>query len=118
MKRSAQAPSFGTGFAHQQQVRRVEQTSHSDGCGKPGGEAGYRYRFYLDSEQSAQLAMTPGCVRYVYNRALAERSRAWRGEERSGRRAGGGGPDGFIDAVFADGPVDVPAGGLRPNRQT
>ncbi len=42
----------------------------------------YRYRFYPDSEQSAQLAVTFGCVRYVYNRALAERSRAWREEQR------------------------------------
>nr|WP_235826288.1 helix-turn-helix domain-containing protein [Candidatus Frankia alpina] len=40
----------------------------------------YRYRFYPDPEQSVQLAMTFGCVRYVYNRALAERSRAWREE--------------------------------------
>ncbi|WP_261554952.1 RNA-guided endonuclease InsQ/TnpB family protein [Frankia tisae] len=42
----------------------------------------YRYRFYPDSEQSAQLAATFGCVRYVYNRALAEWSRAWREERR------------------------------------
>ncbi|TCJ33303.1 RNA-guided endonuclease TnpB family protein [Parafrankia sp. BMG5.11] len=37
----------------------------------------YRYRFYPTPEQAAQLARTFGCVRYVYNRALAERSRAW-----------------------------------------
>ncbi|EIV94449.1 RNA-guided endonuclease TnpB family protein [Frankia sp. QA3] len=42
----------------------------------------YRYRFYPDPEQSAQLAATFGCVRYVYNRALAERSRAWAEERR------------------------------------
>ncbi|MEX5706801.1 RNA-guided endonuclease TnpB family protein [Parafrankia sp. FMc6] len=37
----------------------------------------YRYRFYPTPEQAEQLARTFGCVRYVYNRALAERSRAW-----------------------------------------
>ncbi len=42
----------------------------------------YRYRFYPDPEQAAELAATFGCVRYVYNRALAERSRAWREEQR------------------------------------
>ncbi|OHV27998.1 transposase [Parafrankia soli] len=42
----------------------------------------YRYRFYPTPEQAAQLARTFGCVRYVYNRALAERSRAWTQEQR------------------------------------
>ncbi|ABW11328.1 DNA (cytosine-5-)-methyltransferase [Parafrankia sp. EAN1pec] len=42
----------------------------------------YRYRFYPNPEQVAQLARTFGCVRYVYNRALAERSRAWTQERR------------------------------------
>ncbi|WP_035753657.1 RNA-guided endonuclease InsQ/TnpB family protein [Parafrankia discariae] len=42
----------------------------------------YRYRFYPNPEQAAQLARTFGCIRYVYNRALAERSRAWTGEQR------------------------------------
>ena len=42
----------------------------------------YRYRFYPTSEQEQQLARTFGCVRYVYNRALAERSRAWTQERR------------------------------------
>lgn len=41
----------------------------------------YRYRFYPTSEQAEQLARTFGCVRYVYNRALAERSRAWTQEQ-------------------------------------
>ncbi|GEL19842.1 transposase [Pseudonocardia asaccharolytica DSM 44247 = NBRC 16224] len=36
----------------------------------------YRYRFYPTDEQAQQLARTFGCVRYVDNRALAERSRA------------------------------------------
>lgn len=37
----------------------------------------YRYRFYPTHDQAQQLVRTFGCVRYVYNRALAERSRAW-----------------------------------------
>ncbi|WP_261570671.1 RNA-guided endonuclease InsQ/TnpB family protein [Frankia gtarii] len=37
----------------------------------------YRYRFYPPPDQADQLAKTFGCVRYVYNRALAERHRAW-----------------------------------------
>ena len=42
----------------------------------------YRYRFYPTPVQVEQLARTFGCVRYVYNRALAERSRAWTQEQR------------------------------------
>ncbi len=42
----------------------------------------YRYRFYPTGQQAEQLAKTFGCVRYVYNRALAERSRAWTQEQR------------------------------------
>lgn len=42
----------------------------------------YKYRFYPTPEQADQLAQTFGCVRYVYNRALAERSRAWTQEQR------------------------------------
>ena len=42
----------------------------------------YKYRFYPMPEQEHQLAQTFGCVRYVYNRALAERSRAWTQEQR------------------------------------
>lgn len=42
----------------------------------------YRYRFYPSDQQKQQLARTFGCVRYVYNRALAERSRAWTQEQR------------------------------------
>jgi putative transposase len=41
----------------------------------------YKYRFYPTIEQERQLAATFGCVRYVYNRALAERSRAWTQEQ-------------------------------------
>ncbi len=42
----------------------------------------YRYRFYPTDDQAQQLARTFGCVRYVYNRALAERSQAWTLEQR------------------------------------
>lgn len=42
----------------------------------------FRYRFYPTPEQAQQLSQTFGCVRYVYNRALAERSRAWTQEQR------------------------------------
>jgi putative transposase len=42
----------------------------------------YRYRFYPSSEQADLLNRTFGSVRYVYNRALAERSRAWTHEQR------------------------------------
>lgn len=42
----------------------------------------YRYRFYPTPDQAHQLARTFGCVRYVYNRALSERSRAWTQEQR------------------------------------
>jgi putative transposase len=42
----------------------------------------YRYRFYPSREQADLLNRTFGCVRYVYNRALAERSRAWTQEQK------------------------------------
>jgi putative transposase len=37
----------------------------------------FRYRWYPTSEQADLLARTFGCVRYVWNRALAERTEAW-----------------------------------------
>ncbi len=37
----------------------------------------YRYRFYPTDVQAAELSRTFGCVRLVYNRALAERTTAW-----------------------------------------
>ncbi|MEU7999143.1 RNA-guided endonuclease TnpB family protein [Micromonospora sp. NPDC049060] len=37
----------------------------------------YKYRFYPTEQQADLLNRTFGCVRYVYNRALAERARAW-----------------------------------------
>lgn len=42
----------------------------------------YRYRFHPAPEQVEQLVRTFGCVRYVGNRALAERSLAWLPEQR------------------------------------
>ena len=42
----------------------------------------YRYRFYPTPEQAALLIRTFGCVRWVWNRALAERSRAWTQEQK------------------------------------
>ena len=42
----------------------------------------YKYRFYPTPQQADLLNRTFGSVRYVYNRALAERSRAWTQERR------------------------------------
>ncbi|HEY0699669.1 MAG TPA: RNA-guided endonuclease TnpB family protein [Micromonospora sp.] len=42
----------------------------------------YKYRFYPTDQQRDLLNRTFGCVRYVYNRALAERHRAWFQEQR------------------------------------
>ncbi|PBC36990.1 transposase [Rhodococcus sp. ACS1] len=42
----------------------------------------FKYRFYPTAVQAEQLARTFGCTRYVYNRALAERTRAWSQEQR------------------------------------
>lgn len=43
----------------------------------------YRYRFYPTPEQESLLRRTLGCVRLVYNKALAVRSEAWTAERRS-----------------------------------
>ncbi|MDA0213019.1 MAG: transposase, partial [Cyanobacteria bacterium FC1] len=40
-------------------------------------EKAYSYRFYPTQEQESLLRRTLGCVRLVYNRALAERTAAW-----------------------------------------
>ncbi|MBD2314013.1 IS200/IS605 family element transposase accessory protein TnpB [Desertifilum sp. FACHB-1129] len=40
-------------------------------------EKAYSYRFYPTQEQESLLRQTLGCVRLVYNRALAERTAAW-----------------------------------------
>jgi putative transposase len=43
---------------------------------------GYKYRFYPTPEQAQELERTFGTVRYVYNRTLAERTRAYSQETR------------------------------------
>jgi putative transposase len=40
-------------------------------------ERAFKYRFYPTSEQESLLRRTLGCVRLVYNRALAARTEAW-----------------------------------------
>ncbi|HEX5497379.1 MAG TPA: RNA-guided endonuclease TnpB family protein [Mycobacteriales bacterium] len=42
----------------------------------------FKYRFYPTDSQAAELSRTFGCVRLVYNKALAERTAAWYGEHR------------------------------------
>jgi putative transposase len=42
----------------------------------------YKYRFYPTPQQVGLLNRTFGSVRYVYNRALAERSHAWTQEQK------------------------------------
>ena len=42
----------------------------------------YKYRFYPTPEQAEELARTFGCVRFVYNKALEERTRAYTQEGR------------------------------------
>jgi putative transposase len=43
----------------------------------------FKYRFFPSDEQTAQLAKTFGCARYVYNRALEFRTSAWQQEKKS-----------------------------------
>jgi putative transposase len=40
-------------------------------------EKAYRYRFYPTAEQESLLRRTIGCVRLVFNKALAARTQAW-----------------------------------------
>ncbi|MGE5657482.1 MAG: RNA-guided endonuclease InsQ/TnpB family protein, partial [Actinomycetota bacterium] len=40
-------------------------------------EKSFSYRFYPTSEQESLLRRTLGCVRLVYNRALAARTQGW-----------------------------------------
>ena len=40
-------------------------------------ERAYRFRFYPTTEQENLLRRTMGCVRLVYNKALAVRTEAW-----------------------------------------
>lgn len=39
----------------------------------------YKYRFYPTEDQARERVQTLGCVRYVYNAALALRTQAWFG---------------------------------------
>ena len=40
-------------------------------------EKAFKYRFYPTTEQESLLRRTMGCVRLVYNKALAARTEAW-----------------------------------------
>jgi putative transposase len=40
-------------------------------------ERAYKFRFYPTTEQEELLRRTMGCVRLVYNKALATRTEAW-----------------------------------------
>ncbi|MET9896121.1 transposase [Streptomyces sp. NPDC006465] len=42
----------------------------------------FKYRFYPSGKQAAELSRTFGCIRFVYNKALEERTRAWYSEQR------------------------------------
>ena len=42
----------------------------------------FKYRFYPTDAQAAELSRTFGCVRKVYNLALAARTEAWTRQER------------------------------------
>ena len=42
----------------------------------------FKYRFYPTDAQAAELSRTFGCVRKVYNLALAARTEAWARQER------------------------------------
>jgi len=42
----------------------------------------FKFRFYPTVQQAQELSRTFGCVRLVYNRALAARTAAWYGEQR------------------------------------
>jgi putative transposase len=42
----------------------------------------FKYRFYPSDAQAAELSRTFGCVRKVYNMALAARTKAWARQER------------------------------------
>ncbi len=40
-------------------------------------EKAYKFRFYPTPEQESLLRRTLGCVRLIYNKALAARTQAW-----------------------------------------
>ena len=43
----------------------------------------FKYRFFPTASQSAQLARTFGCARYVWNWGLERRTTAWQQEKKS-----------------------------------
>ncbi|GLY54654.1 RNA-guided endonuclease TnpB family protein [Lentzea sp. NBRC 102530] len=51
--------------------------------GRSSTKRAFKYRFYPTDAQAAELARTFGCVRLVYNKALAVRAAAWSGERRN-----------------------------------
>ena len=57
-------------------------------------EQAYLFRFYPTSEQKALLRRTLGCVRLVYNKALAERTEGWYQRQERDRRFHPGGTPG------------------------
>src|SRR5919205_748433 len=48
----------------------------------PHVKRAFKYRFYPSDAQAAELSRTFGCVRKVYNLALAARTEAWARQER------------------------------------
>ena len=50
--------------------------------GQPYVKRAFKYRFYPTDAQAAELSRTFGCVRKVYNMALAARTAAWARQER------------------------------------
>ncbi|MER6251671.1 helix-turn-helix domain-containing protein [Streptomyces sp. NPDC001584] len=55
------------------------------GVGFPSVKRSFKYRFYPTDAQAVELSRTFGCVRKVYNLALAARAEAWKaGGERMG----------------------------------
>src|SRR5215212_10845548 len=43
----------------------------------------FKYRFFPSEAQKQQLAQTFGCARFVYNRMLDERTKAWQQDQKS-----------------------------------
>ncbi|MFD4670792.1 RNA-guided endonuclease InsQ/TnpB family protein [Lentzea sp. NPDC058450] len=51
--------------------------------GRSSAKRAFKYRFYPTDAQAAELARTFGCVRLIYNKALAIRAAAWSDEQRN-----------------------------------
>ncbi|MFD6891779.1 RNA-guided endonuclease InsQ/TnpB family protein [Streptomyces sp. NPDC059957] len=64
---------------------RVVATHSVQDVGDSSVKRAFKYRFYPNDTQAAELSRTFGCVRKVYNLALAARTEAWAtGRERVG----------------------------------